>query len=34
MNTTVKYEYTNFCTSIFKRKESPKFGKNGTKLTF
>ena len=34
MNTTVKYEYKNFCTSLFKRKEIPKIGKNGTKLTF
>ena len=34
MNTTVKYEYKNLCTSLFKRKEIPKIGKNGTKLTF
>ena len=34
MNTTVKYEYKNFCTSLFKCKEIPKIGKNGTKLTF
>ena len=34
MNTTVKYEYKNFCTSLFKRKEIPKIGKNGTKFTF
>ena len=34
MTTTVKYEYKNLCTSLFKRKEIPKIGKNGTKLTF
>ena len=34
MNTTVKYEYKNFCTYLFKRKEIPIFGKNGTKLSF
>ena len=33
MNTTVKYEYKNFCTPLLKRKEIPKIGKNGTKLT-
>ena len=33
MNTTVKYKYENFRTSLFKRKEIPKIGKNGTKLT-
>ena len=33
MNTTVKYEYKYFCASLFKRKEIPKIGKNGTKLT-
>ena len=33
LNTTVKYEFNNFCTSLFKRKEIPKIGKNGTKLT-
>ena len=34
MNTTVKYEHKHFCTSRFQRKEIPKTGKNGTKLTF
>ena len=33
LNTTVKYDYKNLCTSLFQRKEIPKIGKNGTKLT-